>query len=71
MEAGGTRHDPQRVVGLRRAALERAGYAPEQAVDLARRLEIDLQAALEPRRQGLPPDVAYALVLDGAGRTVF
>jgi hypothetical protein len=64
-------HDPARVVALRRAALERAGYTPEQADDLARRVEIDLQAALLPRRQGLPPDVAYELALGGGGRTVF
>lgn len=63
--------DEDRVVALRRASLERAGYTGEQALDLARRLEIDLQAALAPRRQGLPPDVAHALVLSGGGRTVF
>ncbi len=63
--------DPDRVVALRRAALERAGYAPGQAEALARRLDIDLQAALAPRRQGLPPEVACELVLAGGGRTVF
>lgn len=63
--------DEKRVVELRRASLERAGYTREQALDLARRLEIDLHAALAPRRQGLPPEVAHALVLSGGGRTVF
>ena len=63
--------DEERVVALRCASLERAGYTPEQALDLARHLEIDLQAALAPRRQGLPPEVAHALVLSGGGRTVF
>jgi len=63
--------DRDRVVALRRASLERAGYTPEQALDLACRLEIDLQTALAPRRQGLPPDVAHAIALAGAGRTVF
>ena len=67
----GTGMDEERVVALRRASLERAGYTREQALDLAGRLEIDLQAALAPRRQGLPPDVAHALVLSGGGRTVF
>jgi hypothetical protein len=47
--------EPDRVVAVRRASLERAGYTPEQALDLACRLEIDLQTALAPRRQGLPP----------------
>jgi hypothetical protein len=64
-------HDHDRVVELRRAALERAGYTPEQAETLARRLELDLQTALAPRRQGLPPEVAFELVLAGGGRTVF
>lgn len=67
----GTGVDGKRVVALRCASLERAGYTREQALDLARRLEIDLQTALAPRRQGLPPDVAHALVLSGGGRTVF
>lgn len=49
----------------------RAGYTPAQADELARRLEIDLQAALAPRRQGLPPEVAFELALAGGGRTVF
>jgi hypothetical protein len=64
-------HDPERVVALRRTALLRAGYTEEQADTLARRAEVDLQAALAPRRQGLPPDVAFELVLGGGGRTVF
>jgi hypothetical protein len=62
--------DRERVVRLRAESLERAGYTPEQAADIAGRLEIDLQHALAVRRQGLPPDVAYELVL-GGGRTVF
>lgn len=64
-------HDPDRVVELRRAALQRAGYTPDQAETLARRIEIELQTALAPRRQGLPPEVAFELVLGGGGRTVF
>mgnify|MGYP003515485434 CR=1 FL=1 len=64
-------HDLERVIALRRTSLERAGYSAAQAEELARRTEIDLQAALEPRRQGLPPDVAFSILLDGGGRTVF
>lgn len=63
--------DPARVVELRRASLERAGYEPEQAAELARRLDVDLQAALAPRRQGLPADVAFQIALSSGGRTVF
>lgn len=70
-DSQGSRPDPARVVALRQASLERAGYTPEQALDLAQRLEIDLQTALAPRRQGLPPDVAHAIALAGGGRTVF
>jgi hypothetical protein len=63
--------DPERVVALRRASLVRAGYNDAQADELARRVEIDLQAALAPRRQGLPPEVAFELALSSGGRTVF
>lgn len=63
--------NPERVVALRRASLLRAGYTAAQAEELARRLEVDLQAALAPRRQGLPPEVAFQLALSGGGRTVF
>jgi hypothetical protein len=58
-------------VALRRASLERAGYTPAQAEALADRLDLDLQEALAPRRQGLPPEVAFELLLAGRGRTVF
>ncbi len=63
--------DPARVVELRRASLERAGYDPQQAAELARRLDVDLQTALAPRRQGLPADVAFQIALSSSGRTVF
>lgn len=64
--------DPDRVVELRRASLERAGYTATQADELARRLDLDLQALLAPRRQGLPPDVAFEIAMSGTGgRTVF
>ncbi|MDH4175971.1 MAG: hypothetical protein OEV72_00200 [Thermoleophilia bacterium] len=70
MERERAPHDPDRVVALRRDALRRAGYTEQQAEALARRLDVDLQAALAPRRQGLPPDVAFDLA-NGGGRTVF
>jgi hypothetical protein len=70
-DRGAGAHDPSRVVELRRASLERAGYTAAQADALARRLDLDLQDALAPRRQGLPPEVAYELVLSRGGRTVF
>lgn len=71
MDAADARHDPERVVALRKQALVRAGYTEAQAEALAGRLEIDLQAALAPRKQGLPPEVAFELATSSGGRTVF
>jgi hypothetical protein len=62
--------DPVRVVGLRRQALERAGFRPELARELAERLDIDLQHALGLVKQGFPPQVAYELLTSGS-RPVF
>jgi hypothetical protein len=61
---------PARVVELRRASLERAGYDPETARALAERLEIPLRRALELRKAGFPPDVALAMLTSG-DRPVF
>jgi hypothetical protein len=62
--------DPERVVELRRQALERAGYRPEHARALAERLEVDLQQAVSLPKHGFPPDVAYELIVSGS-RPVF
>lgn len=65
------RYDPARVVELRRAALERAGYAPAQAAELAARVEVvPLQDALRLVRAGFPPDVAFRMLTSGE-RPVF
>ena len=61
---------PDRVVRLRREALERAGYGPELATELAERFEIELPRALSLVRQGFPPEVASELLRSGA-RPVF
>lgn len=63
-------HDPERVVELRRAALERAGYDAETADAIARRLEVTLQEALALRRAGFPTEVALAMLASG-DRPVF
>lgn len=63
-------HDPERVVELRRASLERAGYDPETAGALAERLDIPLQDALALRKAGFPPEVALAMLGSG-DRPVF
>lgn len=54
--------DPERVVELRRASLERAGFDPEQAGELAARVELPLQEALQLVRAGFPPDVVLHLL---------
>ena len=71
MEASKDGYDPERVVELRRQSLVRAGYTDDQARALAERLDLDLQAALAPRKQGLPPEVAFEIAISGGGRTVF
>jgi hypothetical protein len=63
-------HDPERVVELRRASLERAGYDPASAQALAERLEVPLQDALALRKAGFPPEAALAMLTSG-GRPVF
>ena len=59
-----------RVIELRRASLERAGYDPETADELAGRTEISLQDALMLRKACFPPDVALAMLTSG-DRPVF
>ena len=61
---------PTRVVELRRASLERAGYDPETAEALAGRLDIPLPDAVALRRAGFPPDAAFAM-LTSQDRPVF
>jgi hypothetical protein len=65
-----TGHDPARVVELRRASLERAGFEPAAAAELAARIEIPLQEALTLVRAGLPPDVVLGMLASGE-RPVF
>ena len=62
--------DTARVVELRRASLERAGYDPATAAALGARLEIPLADALALRRAGFPPDAALSM-LTGPDRPVF
>lgn len=62
--------DTERVVALRRVALERAGYGAKAAEEIARRLEIDLQQAVALPRAGFPPEVACEMLTSGS-RPVF
>ena len=63
-------HRPSRVVALRRASLERAGFDPASAADLAARIEVPLQDALRVVKAGFPPDVAFEMLTSGE-RPVF
>jgi hypothetical protein len=60
----------ERVVELRRQALERAGFSPEHASALAQRIDVDLPYAVSLPKQGFPPEVAYELLRSGS-RPVF
>lgn len=59
-----------RVVELRRASLERAGFDPTSAADLAVQIDVPLQAALQLVKAGFPPDVAFEMLTSGE-RPVF
>jgi hypothetical protein len=63
-------HDPERVVELRREALERAGFGPDAAQQLAVDVEIPLRDALQLVKAGFPPDVALGMLTSGE-RPVF
>jgi hypothetical protein len=63
-------HDATRVVALRRASLQRAGFEPTRAAQIAARVEIPLQEALQLVRAGFPPDVAFEMLTSGE-RPVF
>lgn len=62
--------DLERIVELRRASLERAGYDPRAAEMLAARTDIPLPDALALRRAGFPPDAALSM-LTSQERPVF
>lgn len=63
-------HDSERVVELRRASLERAGFDRRSAEDLAARIDLPLQDALNLVKAGFPPEVAYGMLTSGE-RPVF
>jgi len=63
-------HDPTRVAELRRASLERAGYDGAAAAELAARIDIPLQDALNLVKAGFPPEVAFTMLTSGE-RPVF
>ena len=44
-------------------ALERAGYRPQEAAELAARNDVDLHAAVDLIRRGCPSDLALQILL--------
>ncbi len=53
----------ERIAAWRREELERAGYPPEAAADLAGRYEVDLRHAISLLERGCPPDLALEILL--------
>jgi hypothetical protein len=52
----------ERVVSWRLEELERAGYHPQAAWELAERTDVDLHAASDLLRRGCPPDTALRIL---------
>jgi hypothetical protein len=53
----------ERVERWRAEALERAGYSPAGATELAARLDVDLHVAIDLVEQGCPPETALQILL--------
>jgi hypothetical protein len=53
----------ERVQAWRAEELERAGYSPAAAAQLAARTDVDLHHAIDLVRQGCPHDVALSILL--------
>jgi hypothetical protein len=56
------RAESERVEGWRRERLERAGYAPVDAAELASRMDVDLHRAVQLVEQGCPPELAAQIL---------
>ena len=52
----------ERIESWRTEMLERAGYSPEDAAELAARLDVDLHTAVGLLEQGCPPEVALRIL---------
>jgi len=52
----------ERVARWRAEELERAGYAPEAAAELASRSDVDLHLAVDLVEQGCPPETAFRIL---------
>ena len=55
--------EQERVERWRAGALERAGYGPQAAQELAARFDVDLHGATELLAHGCPPELALRILL--------
>ncbi len=55
--------EEQRIERWRSDELERAGYDPRSAAELARRHDVDLHWAVDLLKRGCPPDLALKILL--------
>jgi hypothetical protein len=53
----------ERVEAWRMEELERAGYGPDAATELAQRHDVDLHGAVALIRRGCPPDTAFRILV--------
>ena len=53
----------ERIERWRAAELERAGFSPAHAAQLAGRHDIDLHSAVDLVGTGCPPDVAFKILI--------
>jgi hypothetical protein len=58
-----TETELDRIREWRKKELERGGYGPEQAAELAARHDIDLHLAVGLLQQGCSPDLALRILL--------
>ena len=54
--------EQDRVERWRAEALERAGFAPRAAAELAARVDVDLHRAIELVERGCPPETALRIL---------
>jgi hypothetical protein len=54
--------ETERVTRWRAGELERAGYDPAAAVELAEHIHVDLHLAVELLQKGCSPDLAYNIL---------
>lgn len=54
--------EQERVERWRAEALERAGYSPDAAAELAARIDVDLHRAIELVERGCPPETALLIL---------